>query len=66
MRRLETVPAMKVFKWDDDLAVVLPQDLIDRLGLKEGDEINIVAAASPADAAATSDEGVEPRQHPPR
>ena len=57
---------MKVFKWDDDLAVVLPQDLIDRLGLKEGDEINIVAAASPADAAATSDEGVEPRQHPPR
>ncbi|MBR0850901.1 AbrB/MazE/SpoVT family DNA-binding domain-containing protein [Bradyrhizobium diazoefficiens] len=35
---------MKVFKWDDDLAVELPKELVDRLGLKEGDELDIVAA----------------------
>ncbi|MGQ0685365.1 AbrB/MazE/SpoVT family DNA-binding domain-containing protein [Bradyrhizobium sp.] len=34
---------MRVFKWDDDLAVLLPESLIDRLKLKEGDEIDIVA-----------------------
>lgn len=35
---------LKVFKWDDDLAVELPQDLVDQLALKEGDEIEIVEA----------------------
>jgi antitoxin MazE len=35
---------MKVFKWGDDLAVELPEALVDQLGLKEGDELNIVAA----------------------
>ena len=36
---------MKVFRWDDDLAVELPQELIDRLALKEGAELEIVAAS---------------------
>jgi antitoxin MazE len=35
---------MKVFKWGDDLAVELPEVLVDQLGLKEGDELNLVAA----------------------
>ena len=40
---------VKVFKWDDDLAVELPQELVDRLALKEGDEIEIVKASTPKD-----------------
>lgn len=35
---------LKVFKWDDDLAIELPQELVDRLALKEGDDIEIVKA----------------------
>ena len=35
---------MNLFKWGDDLAVQLPDALVDQLGLKEGDELNIVAA----------------------
>ena len=35
---------MKICKWDDDLAVLLPQALVDQLSLKEGDELEIVAA----------------------
>jgi len=35
---------MQVSKWGNSLAVQLPQALIDELGLKEGDEINVVAA----------------------
>lgn len=35
---------LKVFNWDDDLAIELPQELVDRLALKEGEEIEIVAA----------------------
>jgi antitoxin component of MazEF toxin-antitoxin module len=34
---------LKVLKWDEDLAVELPQELIDHLGLKEGDELEILA-----------------------
>ncbi|MDN3279518.1 AbrB/MazE/SpoVT family DNA-binding domain-containing protein [Frankia sp. RB7] len=34
---------LKVFKWDDDLAVELPQELVDQLALKEGDELEIIA-----------------------
>ncbi|WP_375306198.1 AbrB/MazE/SpoVT family DNA-binding domain-containing protein [Bradyrhizobium sp. A11] len=34
---------LKVFKWGDDLAVELPEELVSQLGLKEGDELNIVA-----------------------
>ena len=35
---------MKVFKWDDDFAIELPQVLVDQLGIKEGDELDVVAA----------------------
>jgi antitoxin MazE len=33
---------MRVFKWDDDLAVELPQELIEQMGLIEGDELVVV------------------------
>lgn len=36
---------MQVSKWGNSLAVRLPKDLVDRLGLKEGDELNVVAAS---------------------
>ncbi|WP_145984427.1 AbrB/MazE/SpoVT family DNA-binding domain-containing protein [Bradyrhizobium nitroreducens] len=55
---------MKVSKWDDDLAVVLPQDLIDRLALEEGDEI--VAAGGSATTAQTKDQGDSRRENLPR
>jgi antitoxin MazE len=35
---------MHVSKWGNSLAVRLPKALIERLGLKAGDEIEIVAA----------------------
>ncbi len=57
---------MKVFKWDDDLAVVLPQELIDRLALKDGDEIEIVATKGNAAAAEVEDAGGGPSEDPPR
>ena len=37
---------MRVSKWGDSLAVRLPKVLIDQLGLKEGDELNLVAAGN--------------------
>jgi antitoxin MazE len=37
-------PTMQVSKWGNSLAVRLPKALVDELGLKEGDEINVVAA----------------------
>lgn len=33
---------MKVSKWGNSLAVRLPSALVDRLELKEGDELNVV------------------------
>ena len=36
---------MQVAKWGNSLAVRLPKALVDQLGLKEGDELNVVAAA---------------------
>lgn len=36
---------MQVSKWGNSLAVRLPKDLVDRLGLKEGDELNVIAAS---------------------
>ncbi|TFV68800.1 AbrB/MazE/SpoVT family DNA-binding domain-containing protein [Bradyrhizobium frederickii] len=57
---------MKVFKWDDDLAVVLPQELIDGLALKDGDEIEIVATGGSATTAETKDPGDRPRENPTR
>jgi antitoxin MazE len=38
--------AMQVSKWGNSLAVRLPKALVDALGLKEGDELNVVAASS--------------------
>ena len=35
---------MQVSKWGNSLAVRLPRALVDQLGLKEGDELNVVAA----------------------
>lgn len=37
---------MQVCKWGNSLAVRLPARLVEELGLKEGDEINIVRANS--------------------
>ena len=34
---------MQVSRWGDGLAVRLSQALVDELGLKEGDELNVVA-----------------------
>ena len=36
---------MRVSKWGNDLAVRLPKKLVDQLGLKEGDELNVVEAS---------------------
>ena len=33
---------MQVLKWGDSLAVLLPKALVDKMGLRAGDEINIV------------------------
>lgn len=35
---------MQVSKWGNSLAVRLPKALVEQLGLKEGDELNVVAA----------------------
>ena len=35
---------VQVSRWGNSLAVRLPKVLIDQLGLKEGDELNVVAA----------------------
>lgn len=37
---------MRVFKWGNSLAVRLPKALVEQLGLKEGDELNVVSASS--------------------
>jgi antitoxin MazE len=36
--------AMQVSKWGNSLAVRLPKALVEKLGLKEGDQLNVVAA----------------------
>jgi antitoxin MazE len=41
-----TEAAMQVSKWGNSLAVRLPKALVDKLGLKEGDELDVVAAKS--------------------
>ena len=35
---------MQVSKWGNSLAVRLPKKLVEKLGLKEGDDVNVVAA----------------------
>jgi antitoxin MazE len=37
---------MQVSKWGNSLAVRLPKALVEQLGLKEGDELNVVAASN--------------------
>jgi antitoxin MazE len=39
---------MQVSKWGNSLAVRLPKALVDQLGLKAGDELNVVAAGKDA------------------
>ena len=39
---------MQVSKWGNSLAVRLPKALVDQLGLKEGDELSVVAAGNGA------------------
>ena len=34
---------MRVSRWGNSLAVRLPKALVERLGLKQGDELNVVA-----------------------
>ena len=36
---------MQISKWGNSLAVRLPKALVDQLGLKEGDELHVVAAS---------------------
>jgi antitoxin MazE len=36
---------VQVSRWGNSLAVRLPKALVDRLGLKEGDELNVVDVA---------------------
>jgi antitoxin MazE len=36
---------MRVSKWGDSLAVRLPKELVEKMGLSVGDELNIVDAA---------------------
>jgi antitoxin MazE len=46
---------VQVSKWGNSLAVRLPKALVDRLGLKEGDELNVVAATDGAIEVETED-----------
>jgi antitoxin MazE len=39
---------MRVSKWGNSLAVCLPKALVEKLGLKEGDQLNVVAAGDGA------------------
>ncbi|QQN64664.1 AbrB/MazE/SpoVT family DNA-binding domain-containing protein [Bradyrhizobium diazoefficiens] len=43
------ITTLKIFRWDDDLAIALPQELVDKLAVREGDEIEIVEAVAPED-----------------
>lgn len=39
---------MQISRWGNSLAVRLPKALVEQLGLKEGDQLNIVAARDDA------------------
>jgi antitoxin MazE len=39
---------MRVAKWEDGLVVRLPEAVVDRLGLKEGDDVEIRVAGARA------------------
>lgn len=39
---------MRVSRWGDSLAVRLPRELVERMGLAEGDEVEVTAAGEQA------------------
>lgn len=43
---------MRVSRWGDSLAVRLPRELVERMGLAEGDEVEVMAAGERALAVA--------------
>jgi antitoxin MazE len=43
-KRISSRWTMQVSKWGNSLAVRLPKKLVESLGLKEGDDLNIVSA----------------------
>jgi antitoxin MazE len=48
--------AMQVFKWDESLMVRLPETLVEKMGLKDGDEVNVTAADSRTIAISKADQ----------
>jgi antitoxin MazE len=48
--------AMHVSKWGNSLAVRLPKALVEKLGLKEGDQLHVVAARDGAIEVETSED----------
>lgn len=50
---------MRVLRWGNSLAVLLPKALVEELHLKEGDELEVVAASKENIAAAESDKRAE-------
>jgi antitoxin MazE len=51
-----TETIMQVSKWGNSLAVRLPKALVEELGLKEGDELDVVAARKGAIEVETKEE----------
>ena len=47
---------MQIFKWGNSLAVRLPKALVEEVGLKEGDELDVVAARNGAIEVETKDD----------
>jgi antitoxin MazE len=47
--------SMRVSKWGNGLAVRLPKALVEQLGLKEGDELNVVAVGNDTIAVETKE-----------
>ena len=52
---------MKVFKWGDDLAVELPKEFVEEMGLVEGDELDILEAIRKVDRRADALENMRRR-----
>ena len=52
---------MRVFRWGDDLAVELPKELIEKMGLVEGDELEIAEVIRTVDRRAHALENMRRR-----
>jgi antitoxin MazE len=50
-----TEASMRVSKWGNSLAVRLPKALVEQLGLKQGDELNVVAIGNATIAVETKE-----------